>query len=481
MGAKKGRKSTWGTPQSDSWLELRAQPAFQVLERLVSTGLYKLDISEMEPLIDAAPALASLGDATPSAVRNEILAAVRRVGAERRVAALEALLHATEESEALNVAAVHQLARVELGEADHLKKSAERRIKRDPTRLDLVDELKLAVPDDSSNFRRAPSRGRPPGELFALLRDLYRELVPRTRERGGTVVAPNAPEVPPKGATIPGIPDAGAGSEPSVSALWRGKSPNKEDIAAIGRVARRHYGTELDLTQLARAVLTPQDAVENLTIDITLSDDGPEWFRFNVIRTFQARFTHFTAGVVLGDRTRASVMRLIPELKELIWLPPETTDIDAAVEELIEDGLLEVRDDDGSETYRPARFEHLGVDDELNARLSLDEDLDPAAYRLLALSLPGEPELVGYRSTLHMRLARSRKRCGWFADGAVYLNDVRIDLSQFSDTASNPNANVYFFLPGTNSYSDGAELGQKVFERAVNAWIFRHHGFAIHW
>jgi hypothetical protein len=472
LGSRMGRKSRWGPDRYAAWELLRRDPAFTVIDTITSEGLHKVDAAELSPLVSASPALTTKSS-SPSALRAEIIEAAKRLTDPARSEAVLVLLRATEESRALPVASAHRLARVKLGAGIPFAAAATKRLERPPTDLELCSE----IPREGS-FRRAPSEKRPPGELFELLRDLYHELVPDLMEPPTDADG----EAEQQGATIPASTEYDSSDpEAPVSARWRGKTPTANHLAAIGRVVHRHYKTELDLTRFARAVLTPHDAIEGLTIDVTLTDDGEDWYRFNVIRTFHARFTHYTAGVVLGDHARATLMRCIPELKELIWLPPETRDIDAIVHELITDGLLETRDSTSSTGYRCAAFQPLGNEHEFAKRLRLDGSLDPNTYRLLGVDITDRAELVNYRSTLHMPLARGRRRCAWFADGPVFVEQINIDLTGFTDAASSDHANVYFFLPGTDSYSRGTETGSKTFERTVGDWILRHHGFMIHW
>jgi hypothetical protein len=473
LGSRKGRKPTWGTRRYAEWQALRAQPAFKALETIASQGLEKVDPADLAPLVSAAPTL-SAKHASPSAVKKEIIEAAVRLNDPARSQAVLVLLRETHESHPMPVASAHRLARVTLGEADGHVDALASKLHRAPTQLELMDK----IPADCSNFRRIPKKDRAPGKLFELLRDLYEELVPTPVDKPSTTDV----EAHSEGATIPADTTYDA-SDPQapISTRWRGKTPTVRDLAAIGRVVRKHYKTELDLTRFARAVLTPHDVIENLTIDVTLTDDGQDWYRFNVTRTFSARFIHYTAGVVLGDHARATLMRCIPELKELIWLPPETRDLDATVTELIKDGLLETRESTSSTGYRCAGFQPLADDHEFVKRLTLDGSLDPSTYRLLGVEITGSAELVGYRSTLHMPLARSRRRCAWFADGPVFVEKINIDLTDFTDAAESDHANVYFFLPGTDSYSRDAERGSKKFERTVRDWILRHHGFMIHW
>jgi hypothetical protein len=467
-----GRPKIWDDDLYQAWVDRCSDPAFDVVKKLASRGLEKIDAAELAPLVSDSPTLAKLD--SPSAVKKEISNAAERLNDPARRQAVLVLLRATHDSRSLGVASAHRLARVVLGEADCHAPTLARRLGRPPTRLELID----TIPPDSSNFRRSPRKDRPPGELFELLRDLYYELVPVRFEPPSDARR----DTEQQGATIPAstVYDASDPQAP-VSTRWRGKTPAVRDLAAIRRVVHKHYKTDLNLTRFARAVLTPHDVIENLTIDVTLTDDGKDWYRFNVTRAFNARFIHYTAGVVLGDHARATLMRCIPELKELIWLPPETRNLDATVAELISDGLLETRDSTSSTGYRCAGFQALADDHEFVERLRLDGSLDPNTYRLLSVDITGSAELVSYRSTLHMTLARSRRRCAWFADGPVFVEKINIDLTGFTDAITSEHANVYFFLPGTDSYSRGTETGSKRFQRTVDDWILRHHGFMIHW
>jgi hypothetical protein len=216
-------------------------------------------------------------------------------------------------------------------------------------------------------------------------------------------------------------------------------------------------------------------------MEVWLTDDGEDEFRFHVIREFHARFSEYTVAVVLGDDARASITRCIPELKDVIWLPPETEDLDSVVEEMIRDGLLELRDRRSRTGFKAARFVPLDDGHEFAIRISNDGVTSPTLYRLLTLQIPGEHELVHFRSTLHMPLRKSRRRCAWFADGPTFIERISVDLSGLTDAATSEHANVYFMLPGTRSYSTATELESRRFERVVREWAVRHHGFLIQW
>jgi hypothetical protein len=451
-----GRIRRWTEKNLKEWTDLRQEPAFKAVEIVASKGLKKVEKADLEPLLAVSPCLSD--KTSLASVRQAIRAAVAGLAESRHAEALLALLRATTESEAMSVESAIRLSRVMLGQADAHVPKMEQQLGRRPTALELIPKL----PADNANFRKAPQTKRAPGDYFFLLRELYEELVPWDIRK---------PQIAGEHSSRQGERN----DRPSIGV------PIKTELDIIKDIAQRHYGTTLELTQLARIFLTEHDVIESLNIDITLTDDTSQWYRFSVTRDFSARFTRYTVGVVIGDDARAALMRCIPELKDIIWLPPETPDLDASVDELIQDGLLEIRDRSSQRGYRPAPFEPIPDGSDLIIRLERDGTVEPSDYRLLHVALADEAELMNYRSTLHMRLNRGRRRCAWFADGPTFVNKINIDLTGFTDAATSSNTNVYFFLPGTASYSKSAELGGKLFERTVSDWVFRHHGFAIHW
>ncbi|MGE5700823.1 MAG: hypothetical protein ACM3VU_00240 [Arthrospira platensis] len=460
-----GRIKQWLPQHYEEWCALRREPAFASLEQLVSRGLNRIDQPELQALVEASPTLAAASSL--SEIKATIRDAGQKLADSGRANALLVVLRATDESANLPTDSIHRLARVKLGEGDGHISTLERRLNRAPTSLQLAD----AIPKDSSNFRRKPELRRKPGDLFFLLRELYRDLVPGadipvlvSNENGHDEV-----KVHPASLALP--------SKPA-----RRRAPTKSNIEVVREAIRRHCQTELELTQFARVILTDLDVIENLTIDVKLTDDGEDWFDFNVVREFHAQFKEYTVGIVLGDESRAVLSRCIPELKDVIWLPPETQDLDAVANEIVRDGLLEVIDRRSKSGFTPLLFLPLPANHEFLARIARTEAVTDASYRLLTADFdPGSGEHVHYRSTLCMPLHRTRRRCAWFADGPTFIDGISIDLSEFRDAAESDHTNVYFMLPGTSNYSDVAERDDKRFKREVRDWVVRHHGFIIHW
>lgn len=464
-----GRKKHWSSKRYEAWCALRKEPGFAVLELLGSMGIEKIDRTDLQGLIKVSPALSD--SASLSEIKDAICGAARRLTNDRRTDAMLVVLRATEESANLPTESVHRLARVKLGEADPHIPTQERRLGRAPTELELIETLSK----DNSNFRRGPNLKRKPGDYFLLLRELYSELVPGAESlfedsrTGPNSLSSDIAKSPPP-------------VNPSASKKAAQRSPTTSNIEAVRKALKRHFRTELELTQLARILLTDQDVIENLVMDIKLSDDRDDWFRFKVIREFHARFTEYTVGVVLGDDARATVTRCVPELKDVIWLPTETPNLDAVVDEMIQDGLLEIRDRLSQTGFKAARFLPLQDDHNFVTRIEHDGAITKDAYRLLGIDIAGgDSEVVHYRSTLNMPLRRTRRRCAWFADGPTFVDRISIDLQEFTDAVDSEHANVYFLLPGASSYSKDVELKTKRFERVVHDWVVRHHGFIIHW
>lgn len=456
-----GRRKEWLQRDYEVWRALRTEASFAALELLGGKGLDKVDQSELQPIIERSPALTAA--TSLAAIKTVIIDAAKGLANDRRRDALLVLLRATDESMNLATESVHRLARVKLGEADPHVVTLGRKLGATPSALALIQ----TIPQDNSNFRRAPNPKRKPGEYFFLLRELYRELVPTGASRSPIDER--------------GQPGKQETQDTTLSTMTR-VAASETNMNAVREAIRRHYGTELELTQMARVLLTDLDVIEKLKIDITLTDDGQDWFRFNVVREFQARFMEYTIGVVLGDDTRAALSRRIPELKDVIWLPPQTPNIDVVAGEMVNDGLLEGADRRAKGGFRPLQFQPLPSDHEFFSRMAEERDISKGSYRLLTIDRASNgSEAVHYRSTLHMPLHRSRRRCAWFADGPTFIDSITIDLSNFSDALNSAHANVYFMLPGTNSYSDEAERSGKVFKRIVCDWVVRHHGFIIHW
>jgi hypothetical protein len=453
-----GRKRLWSPEHYAAWRELRGRAEFIALERLVSLGLRKVDLPDLDPLIAVSPRLPA--GRPLSDVKHAIEDTVNDIGDGPRSAALLALLRATEEAENLPLDAAQRLARVKLGEGDGHIPRLRAELERLPTSLELID----LISRDNGHFRRAPKADRKPGEYFLLLRDLYRELIPASRNGGD-----NIRQVKNSSGRV------GGGK---AAAHARGTS----ELTAVRNALKSHFRTELELTQLARVLLTDQETIEHLAMDVTLTDHDADWFQFRVVREFHARFSDYTVAVVLGDEARAAVMRCIPELKDIIWLPSETPSIDVVVDEMVKGGLLALRDRRSQSGFKPAKFKRLNARHEFVRRIKDDAVTNPESYRLLALEIPGGGrELVHFRSSLHMPLLRARRRCAWFADGPTFIDRISVDLSGFSDAVASEDANVYFMLPGTRNYSTADELRSKCFDRTVNDWVVRHHGFFIHW
>lgn len=452
-----GRRQSWTPENQAEWRTLRDDEAFKSIQRICTKGIRKVEHSDLDALVSASPHLSptdSLAD-----LRKAVRGRVAQIPEPERRKALLVLFRATDESRSMPVEATLRLARVKLGEANpHRAAVAKKKGIQESAVADL--QLVEGLPTGNDTFRRVPKGSHAPGEYFLLLRDIYEELVPVDTAKFARGPLPAVEHVPPTLVPI--------------------SEPQPEHIDVLRRIANEHYGTDLELTQFAKVFLNEHELIEGLSMDVALSDHSDDFYLYSVVRHFRARFKTYTAGVVLGDTARAALSRAVPELRDLIWLPLETPDLDKAVTELIRAGLLEIRDRSGASGYRSARFEPLSNPD-LDQRLEDAESLDSDLYRLLGVQVTDQSELLEYRSTLHMRLARKRRRCGWFVDGPTYVERITIDLSGFADAATSDHANVQFYLPGSDNYASPEELDQRRFERTVRDWAVRHHGYAIHW
>ncbi len=425
---------------------MRATGAFETLELLATKGLSKVESSDVRPLVEESPFLTSYTNLT--VFRREIGEAIGQVEPTASQLALRALLRASPESEPLSTDRAQSLARVYLGEAEHAReKIARRKGKKgeDVTSLEMIPGL----PTGNEKFRRGPKKTHSPGRRFLLLRELYDQLIPGVDSKAE-----------------PAIVD-----QPLDVVTY---TSGEEDVEEVRRILRRQYGTGLELTRFASIVIDDHRVIENLSLNVKLRDYCAEKFLFEVNRDFRARFDRYVVGIAAGDRAHRAVMRLVPELRELIWLPPDTN-LDTTVEELVSDGMLMMRDTSATTGYRSAHFDEVSADDPVAVRVETD-GLDRKDYRLIEARLDHPNELLHYRSALGMHLRRERRRCTWFADGPTYVDEIQIDVSGLEDAATSNNVAVVYFLPGTD-----VALGPHTYEREVHSWIVRHHGFTISW
>ena len=439
------RKRSWTSKSEDDWALLRAMPAFQALEFLAGEGLFKAEPSDIRELVEGSPELTSHSNLTT--FRAEIMAAISRIEPEPRREAVAALLRATPEAKALKVAQAQELARVHLGEAESWRAQIAKRSGKaegDVTPLQMLEGIRTG----NENFRRAPKSSRRPGERFRLLRDLYDQLFP-DRDAEPAIV-----DQQPRG----GVVSAGA----------------QRDSEEVRQILKRQYNTELELERFAALVIDDHRAIEHLSLDVALSNHCEELFLFSVNREFHARFDRYVVGIAAGSETHRAIMRLVPELRELIWLP-EGTDLEPVTTALVEDGMLMIRDAATTTGYRPALFDDVPADDPLAERVS-GAELRAGEYRLIEARIENPDSLLHYRSSLGMPLKRERRRCTWFADGPTYVDNIRIDVSGMDDASGSNNLAVAYFLPGTE-----ISCGPQRFEREVHDWVARHHGFTISW
>jgi hypothetical protein len=440
-----GRKKSWTAKNQKDWALLRATPTFQALEFLAGEGLLKVDPGDIRELVEESPELTSHSNL--ATFRAEMMAAIERIEPEARREAVAALLRATPESEALKVAQAQALARVHLGEADNWRGQIAKRsgkVESDVTPLELLEGIRTG----NENFRRPPKPSRRPGERFRLLRDLYDQLSPG-RDAGHAIV-----DQQPRGAAV------------SVE--------GRRDSEDVRQILKRQYDTELELERFAALVIDDHRAIEHLSLDVVLSNCCDELFLFSVNREFHARFDRYVVGIAAGSESHRASMRLVPELRELIWLP-EGTDLKRETTALVEDGMLMIRDTATTTGYRPALFDDVAADDPLAERVA-GAGLREGEYRLIEARIENPDSLLHYRSSLGMRLKRERRRCTWFADGPTYVDKIRIDVSGMDDATRSSNLAVADFLPGTE-----IACGPQRFEREVHAWVVRHHGFTISW
>ena len=432
-----GRNRIWTEAKYREWRDLVASPTFGALRIAVQTGIDAADLNDLDPLmVEIGPRL------------NDARAAVRRAAASlepaSRARAVEVLLRANTESRTLSVADTYRLAMFYLTNpaVEHYDGRS------------VSEKLNLA-PQDTSGFRKAPSAKRQPGELFRLLRDLHDALLTGSTNASDPDLEPLSPEV-----------------EAAVRHAQTGSSRELKDVA---RLIGSRYGTDLELTDFASLVVEDHQVIERLEMVVSLRDYDEESFLFHVTREFQARFNRYVVCIACGDPVHRNVDRTIPELRELIWLPDDTRDLDHRVTELINEGMLQIRDDKSAEGYQSVTFSPVPETDPLQQRLRA-QGVDPDMYRLVSYDVRARGELRHYRSILPMQLRRARRHCAWLAEGPTYINRIVVDVSEFADAASSSAAKVHYFLPGRD-----VSTSPPRFERVVQNWTVRRHGFVICW
>lgn len=444
-----GRKKVWTDINRDGWEALRNKEGFKALESIASTGLLKAEPADIRPLVEESPLLNSHENL--SSFRREIRKAIKRIESQARRDALLALLRSTPESELLSLDQCQSLARVYLGEAEANRRSVARKVGKSEDKVTAL-EMIAGLTNNNEGFRRAPKKSHRPGERLRLLRELYDQLVLDP----SAVLDPEVTDQP----LDPGRPEV--------------EEDVERDYDQIRRVLSRRYGTELELTRFAAVLIDEHRALENLSLKVELKDYDEEMFSFKVSREFRARFDRYVVGIAAGDRPHRAIMRLVPELRELIWLPAGT-DLDSTVSELVAEGLLMVRDPAAPSGYTPALFEDLQPRDSIAGRVET-EGLDSSEYRLIEAQIDSSDEHRQYRSLLDMHLRRQRRRCTWFADGPTYVDEIQIDIGEFEDAATSSHVSVAYFLPGTD-----LPTPPQRYERSVQSWVVRHHGFTISW
>ncbi len=358
-------------------------------------------------------------------------------------------MRASNISENMTTERSYQLARVYLGEADENLVHLARELGKNEDELTPLEKMG-AITGSNESFRRTPKIKHRPGQRMYLLRDLYDQLFP--------------------GEEVPG-PPVQVIDQPVDRVTY---ASGQSDLERVRKILQRQYDTTLELTRFASVVIDDHRAIEHLVMEVELRDCDDEYFWFDVRRDFSARLDRYFVGVAAGQDAHRTVMRHVPELRELIWLPPDT-DLETEVDELVKNGMLMVRDTSAASGFRAAAFTEIPEDDPITERLKRD-GLNMRDYRLLEADRLNPDELLQYRSALCMRLRRERRRCTWFADGPTYVNKVRISIGDFGDAVESPNLSVAYFMPGSD-LSDGPDL----FERDVRSWVVRHHGFTISW
>lgn len=256
-------------------------------------------------------------------------------------------------------------------------------------------------------------------------------------------------------------------------------TPSEIDLVEVKRIVNGHFSTELELSRLAENLLDAHPVIEHLNVHAALVETGAESYDYVFEREFQARFDQYIVGFSVGDEVKSVLMRRLPELKDVIWLPQDTSSVDSLIERFMEDGFLQQVNRQTEDGFEPVIFEPVESDDP--AVISLDAlGVARDRYRLMRARLGENPELRSYRSRICVPLPKSRRRCGWSADGLTYLDNLTIDISQMPDARESAQTNAYFFLPpGTVSATpSGNPLG---FRRRINDWILRNHGFCVQW
>lgn len=442
-----GRKPLWTPEDFEDWEKLRSTPGFAALVKIAAKGLAKIEPSDVRDLVEESPMLSSHENVT--AARQGIRDAISRVEPKSRRLALEALMRASAISENMTSNRSYQLARVYLGEVDESLAPVARELGKDEAELTPLEKLR-AITGGNDSFRRTPKKGHRPGDRMYLLRDLYDQLFPAEKlsEPAGAVI-----------------------DQPIDSVTY---ASGQSDLESVRKILQHQYDTTLELTRFASVVIDDHRAIEHLVMNVELRDCDDDYFWFDVKREFSARLDRYFVGVAAGPDAHRTVMRHVPELRELIWLPPNT-DLDAEVNDLVENGMLMVRDTSAASGYRAAGFTEVAEDDPVIQRLKQD-GLDLRDYRLLEADRLNPEELLQYRSALCMRLRRERHRCTWFADGPTYVNKIQISVKDFRDAIESPTLSVAYFMPGSDR-----SHGPALFERDVQSWIVRHHGFTISW
>lgn len=443
-----GREPSWTEKNWEDWDQLRTTPEFSALAGIATKGLSKLEPSDVKNLLEASPVLTPSNNVT--AIRRDFKDAISRVEPETRRLALEALMRASEISERMTVDGAQKLARVFLGEANGGLAGRARQLGKEESELTPLEKTG-ALTGDNEAFRRAPKKGHRPGERMLLLRDLYDQLFPA------------------EGAPVPAAEVIA--DQPLDTVTYKSA---QSDLKHVRTILERQYETTLELTRFASIIIDDHRAIEHLSMNVELRDCDEDYFWFDVKRDFSARIDRYFIGIAAGEHSHRTVMRHVPELRELIWLPPDT-DLETEVDKLVRDGMLMMRDPKAASGYRAAEFVEIPEDDPVAERLRGD-GLDRRDYRLLEAEEVIPDELLQYRSALCMRLRRERRRCTWFADGPTYIDDVSISIAGFADAADSNNLAVAYFMPGTD-----LSHGPDRFEREVQSWVVRHHGFTISW
>lgn len=251
------------------------------------------------------------------------------------------------------------------------------------------------------------------------------------------------------------------------------KAKATRDMTILGLASHLSIGDSA--TDLMKTLEIPHRPYLNASVNITFlpSHRGNQWYRFQLVRSFQGVRSTFRVAVVLHETDGELLLNagLVDDFHEL----NSSDNPEREIKTIIATSKFTIRHQKTKKLLRLRELDLATTQRLLHAANHPPKD----TCWLLEVAIPLEYQLpeVTYEHQSVINLSTNEHYAYWYSPGLTYLKKLVVDFSQFPDG----DKWNFFVQPFLGNVSGQLDEKRRVFTTTSQHWVMPGHGIVLIW